>query len=213
MKGKYEWVSGPPTSKSFTTEITNSPTFETVNGRTVECQFGSLKEGEYTGPKTERFSSITLGDCFNEAGKTCQTDPELNKSVIEDVAPVEGELGVISGATSPTVGWELKGVLFVFVCGNEAKGLEVGEALTIEGAAIGVVTKKHGSDLDKMGRETRVEFEQAKGKQLPEAFEGGAAAALSTSRVKGVLPATEQTAFSATELDQYSEPLEIRTKE
>jgi len=209
--GKFEWASGPGTDKTFTAVPNHTPTFETTGGKTVQCQSGEFKGAEYTGAKTEKFSGIKLVNCVNPAGRVCQTNPE-DSSVIEDVAPVEGELGVVAGGASPTVGWDLKDVLFVFVCADEAKTLELGEDQVIEGSVIGVV-RKSASDLNKMSGETQIEFEQAGGKQLPEAFEGGAKDTLTNTRLVGTDNSTEQMGLSARESDTYGEPLEIRTVE
>ncbi len=212
--GKYEWESGPGATKTFTAEASKEPTFETVKGATVTCQSGSLKGGEYTGAKTETFSGgLALDDCVTVEGAVCTTDPE-HAGVIEDLLPIEGELGVVSGGADPTVGWELKDLALAFTCGDEVKTGEVGEAETVEGSVIGVVVKKSGSDLNRMSANTHVQFEQQSGKQLPEAFEGGAADTLSTTVVHGTgSSAQEQTGLSGTEVAEYTEDLEIRTEE
>ncbi len=212
--GKYEWESGPGATKTFTAEAANEPAFETVKGATVTCQSGQFKGAEYTGAKTEKFSGgLALDDCITAEGKVCTTDPE-HAGVIEDPLPIEGELGVVSGGADPTVGWDLKDLVFAFTCGEELKTGELGEAETIEGSVIGVVVKKSGSDLNRMSGTTRVQFEQQDGKQLPEAFEGGAKDTLSTTIVHGAgSSAQEQTGLSGTELNDYTESLEIRTEE
>jgi hypothetical protein len=212
-KGRYEWVSGVGSKDTFAAEATDSPTFTTVEGNTVECQFGAFNGGEYTGPKTEKFSSVELDDCITQAGKVCNTSPR-EAGVIKDLTPIEGELGVIAGGggSDPTVGWDLKGVLFAFVCGLEPKTGELGEELAIEGSVIGVVRKGAASDLNHMSEGTQIEYKQSAGKQLPEAFEGGAADTLTTTRLLGTVKSTEATALSGRQINKYEEPLEIRSE-
>jgi hypothetical protein len=212
--GHFEWEAGPGTTKTFTDELSGTTTVETVGGRKVlECQLGKLEGGEYTGPKTEKFSGIELSDCVNAFGKGCLTDPAEAKNGVEDLTAVEGELGVISAGATPTIGWDLKGVRFLFNCGAEPQVGVIGEQVTIEGSVIGVVSKKHGGDLNRMSETTFVPFSQAKGKQLPEAFEGASADTLTTIDVDGADSYDEQSGLASGELDRYSEPLETRSVE
>jgi hypothetical protein len=211
-KGKYEWAAGPGADDTFTAEFIEEVAFETVGGDRVECESAALEGGEYTGPKTEKFSSAVLFDCGNGTSG-CQTNP-TKPDQIEDPNTVEGELGVITGGAKPTPGWVLKGLLFAFTCGGEMT--EVESIDTIEGSVIGTVRRGilsggAASDLNKMSKGTLVAFKQKEGLQLPEAFEGAATDTLTTTRIVGLSKATEQTGVSGDELDKYGEPLEIRT--
>jgi hypothetical protein len=212
-KGKYEWAPGPGADDTFTAEAIEGVTFETVGGQRVECEGGALKGGEYTGAKTEKFSSINLDECETSTGTVCQTNPK-EVSEIEDPNTVEGELGPIGGA-KPTAGWVLKSLLFAFTCGTLP---EVESIQTIEGSVIGAVARGSlsggaSSDLDIMSTGTKVAFKQATGMQLPEAFEGGAKDTLSTTRIVGLSKSVEQTGLGGDVTEHYGEPLEIRTKE
>lgn len=213
-KGKYEWAAGPGADATFTGEFVEEVVLETVGGDKIECETAFLDGGEYTGAKTEKFSSFDLKLCETPTGKPCQTNPEETRK-IEDPTTVEGELGTISGGTKPTAGWALKSVPLTFTCGEIP---EVESVQTIEGSVIATV--RHGSltggdtsDLNKMSEGTEVAFKQTAGVQLPEAFEGGAKDTLTTTRLVGLSKSVEQTGFGGIEADFYGEPLEIRTVE
>jgi hypothetical protein len=205
-KGKYEWVEGPGAADTFTAEV-EEPLFETVGGEQVECERGFLEGGEYTGAKTEKFSSVQLVGCLTAIDTLCQTNPhEAGK--IEDPKSVEGELGTISGEKG-TAGWALKSLLFAFTCGEFP---EVEDIQTLEGSVIGAVRHGSASDLNRMGAETEIVYKQKEGTQSPEAFEGGEKETLTTTRITGVSKAVETTGLGADQLNKNGEPLEIRAK-
>jgi hypothetical protein len=211
-KGKYEWSEGPGADNTFTATVNEGWTLETVGGERVECELGHFDGGEYTGAKTEKFSGISLYACETGTGTLCmsaQKEAEHEPGRIEDLGTVEGELGTISSGAKPAVGWDLKSVPFEFVCGELP---EVESVQTVEGSVIGTVMKGADGNLNRMGEETQVNFKEAAGVQLPEAFEGGAADTLKTLRVVGASKAEEQTGLSSVETDKGAEPLEIRDK-
>jgi hypothetical protein len=209
-KGKYEWTAGPGANNTFTAE-TSEWILETQDGAKVECTEGTLKGAEFTGPKTEKFSSIELANCLTGLGKHCQTNPR-DENFIEDPTSVEGELGTIKGtAPKQTYGWDLKGVKFLFTCGTppEAEVIEL-----VEGSVIGAIKRGESSNLNVMASNTQVFYKQEEGSQLPEAFEGGSKDTLTTTAIAGASKTEEQTGLSGAQLSRnFGEPLEIKTKE
>lgn len=207
-KGKYEWTPGPGADTAVEAEI-SEPVLETTGGAKVECSFAVLNGGEITGPKTEKFSSITFSACApgGTAGdKFCETAPEKGNS-IEDLTEVTAELGPVSGGAKPMAGWDLKGVKMAYTCGpaDEVESIQL-----VEGSVIDNL-KRHSTNV--MSTSTEATYKEVMGKQLPEAFEGGTADTLKTTTVAGVSTSEEQTGLSASERETYGEPLEIRTKE
>jgi hypothetical protein len=206
-KGKYEWTPGPGAGNTIKAEL-EEPTLETVGGAKVQCGHATLNGGEYTGAKTEKFSSVLFTYCLNDIEAACQTTP-TNPAFIEDTNSVEGELGMIAKSPKPTAGWDLKGVKLVYYCGNND---EPSNFQVVEGSVIGAVARGKYSNLNQMSELTQVAFTQASGKQLPEMFEGGTASTLSTTTIDTGVPKSEQTGLSTVESGHGGEALEIRTE-
>jgi hypothetical protein len=173
-KGKYEWLPGPgPNNKFYGIANEPSPEFETTGGVKISCATVTVS-GEYTGAKSEKINKIGASGCEAGVHRPCQTNP-AKEGEIEGLAELEGELRAISKTTTkPSAGWDLKheGAIFAFQCGKPPELLNLE---TIEGpSVIGAVTNGFFSDLDKMSLYATTKFTQKAGKQIPEAFEGGA---------------------------------------
>jgi opacity protein-like surface antigen len=220
--GHYEWAPGPGEKNKFAgIDVELEPTLETVGGAKVSCSSYET-HGEYTGPTKLKVSKILLSGCAT-AGKPCQTVP-VTESVIESGGELEGELGVIANKGTPkeTVGWDLKreGIMFAFTCG---KLPELASTQTVEGSFIGPVGPGAESNLNRMSIHSLIKYKEKAGKQLPEAFEGGAKDTLTTTTITGTAKTVEQTGLitdenvtsglgEPIEKEVNQEPLEIRTK-
>jgi hypothetical protein len=217
--GKYEWLPGPgPANHFFAVADEPEPVLETVGGARIECSIMSW-EGEYTGAKSLKISKFFLQGCTSN-GKGCQQNPAKEGEI--EVTEIEGELGGLKGPKGLEAAWDLKksGTWQTFTCGTtENPTIE-----QLEGSVIGVVKKDPFGDLNRMSRESVINFVQAHGKQEPESFEGMPPDVLSTIAIK--IPSgmtTEQTGLEAlvesasglgkpVEEEQNREKLEIRTK-
>jgi hypothetical protein len=226
-KGKYGWTPGPGAADTFYDPgAGGEQVFETVDGSKLICSSIAVK-GEYTGPKTEKITSLALEDCENGTHKLCQTSPEY-MGEIKTEGTIVGELGPIAvtkkGHKKLSAGWALKPesedepIFFSYYCGNEG---EVPQAAVLEGSVIGVVAAGASSNLDRMNTESLIDFKAHEGVQLPEAFEGGAKDTLSTRAVSSGVESSEQTGLSgvqeavsgpgeAGETSADKEPLEIK---
>jgi hypothetical protein len=218
--GKYEWLPGPgPANHFFAVADEPEPVLETVGGAKIQCAIMSW-EGEYTGAKSLKISKLFLQGCSSN-GKGCQQNPAKEGEI--EVTEIEGELGGLKGPKGLEAAWDLKksGTWQTFTCGTT----ENPTVEQLEGSVIGVVTKGEGfGDLNRMSRESFINFKQTHGKQEPESFEGMPPDVLSTLEIK-IPPSmtTEQTGLSAfvesasglgkpIEEEQNREKLEIRTK-
>jgi alpha-tubulin suppressor-like RCC1 family protein len=167
-KGHFEWLPGPGPNSKFRDDL-SQPMLETVDKHKVDC-VAALLEGEYTGPKTETISHLTLDACLDVTPNTrCQSNP-LKEGVIESSVPLEGDLGFILGGEKPSVGWDLEPKppatsLVSFVCGS---GVSTA-AVALEGSVIGRLTP-----INQMVLTFELLYKQSGGKQIPELFEGGA---------------------------------------
>ncbi len=160
--------------------------------------------GEYTGPKTELLQ-LKLTGC-EEAGRGECHDEKQSAGEIA-LNPLEGELGTITVASTakkpkpPSIGSSLharggQADIASFVCGSAIN------SIVIEGAAIAVT-----APLDSMTAKFTLALAATKGKQKPEAFEGGAPASLLVSLAGG---APERAGLSVTLTASGEEPLEIK---
>jgi hypothetical protein len=116
---------------------------------------------------------------------------------------IEGTVGFINVA-KPSVGLDLAHApaLASFEC--TAPGLPGKELLTVEGSVIGQIAK-----IDEMVSGFTITFTGRGGRQIPEAFEGGATDTLLTSTVGG---SAEPSALTSVVTVSDEEPLEIKAK-
>jgi phospholipase C len=200
-KGPYEWLPGAGASR-FTVQG-GALTLETVHKAKITCT-NVAGSGEYTGPKTELLQ-LTLTGCEEASHGECHDEKQTAGEIV--LAPLEGELGTITAATTakkpkpPSIGSSLhahegQAAVASFVCGS------VANAIVLEGAAIAVTTP-----LDKMTPTFTLALAAKKGKQKPEAFEGGAVSTLLASLAGG---APERAGLSVTLTASGEEPLEIK---
>ncbi len=170
--GEYEWLPGPGGNRAFKQTMSN-PVFETVNGNKLVCAFVFV-EGEFTGPKTEKISTVVGEGCNLVGAKlSCQTSP-LEKGFIESTIPLIGDLGPIPGGINPAnphLGWDLKpesgSKIIEFGCGEGKAGVPV-DTVELQGSVIGRVIK-----TNLMQTTFTVTYKQEHGIQIPEAFIGG----------------------------------------
>jgi hypothetical protein len=178
-------------------------TLETVHKAKITCA-NVAGSGEYTGPKTELLQ-LTLTGCEEASHGECHDEKQTAGEIV--LAPLEGELGTIMAATNakkpkpPSIGSSLhahdgEADVTTFVCGS------AGNAIVVEGAAIAVTTPP-----DKMTSAFTLALAAKKGKQKPEAFEGGATSTLLASLAGG---APERAGLSVTLTSTGEEPLEIK---
>ena len=210
-KGKYEWTAGPSEEKGFESPGTQEPvTLETASGNQIACN-NSKQFGEYTGPKTAK-TELSLYECHESAsGEPCQSvkpeevPPTPQEGTIISL-PLEATLGLISGGSKPSAGWDYKpksgSALFNFECG---KTFGSGTKVTIEGSFIGQV-----KIIDRMVEEDKLIYKGSLGQQVPEMFEGGAKDTLTaTFLTSGLVMSSEAISYSGSE-EQSFEPIEIK---
>jgi Regulator of chromosome condensation (RCC1) repeat len=164
--GKYEWAAGPGPGSKFTATI-EAATVEylgrfTVRSATTFSCTGGKYEGNYSGPKT-LLANVTFTGCARVASKaSCQSEGAAPGEIKEYA--LEGELGLIKGGTTPSVGLDLRPTglsapnLAAFECG--------GSAGTLEGSVIAPLSVK-----DAMAISFALRYKGPKGVQSPEKFE------------------------------------------
>jgi phospholipase C len=200
-KGAYEWLPGAGASR-FTLGG-GALTLETAHKAKITCT-NAAGSGEYTGPKTELLH-LTLTGCEEPGHGECHDEKQTAGEIA--LSPLEGELGTIKAAAAakkpkpPSIGSSLHGargqaLVAAFVCGTAAN------QVLLEGSAIGVA-----APLDTMTRTFTLKLTATKGKQKPEAFEGGAGDALLVS-IGG--RAAERAGLSVALTGVSEEPLEVK---
>ncbi len=199
--GAFEWTPGAGASRL--TLSGGALTLETAHAGKIACTH-LAGSGEFTGAKSELLH-FTLTGCEQPGRGTCQDEDASSGEIA--LAPLEGELGTISKANSetkpPSTGTALrptagKSEVAVLECGSGASAQKV----LVEGSLIGAV-----GALDKMSSSLTLTFSAKKGKQKPEAFEGGAPDVLLASFGAG---SAERVGLSATVSASSEEPLEIK---
>jgi len=199
-KTKFEWVPGVGAKKLFTSKSKEASvvTLETVTKKAVICK-GQTGTGEYTGPKTVGAVVETLTGCELAAAK-CTTAGQAEGTV--KTVPLSGVLGISKKGTSPNkneVGNALSPTtgetVAEFSCGATS--------VAVKGHAIGAIATKNRTELV-----NSFKFQQVKGKQKPERFEGGEKLLLSSSFAK---EAFVQTGLKLESLTTSEEPIEVNT--
>lgn len=212
--GKYEFIPGAGAAPAFEGAGAESITLETVGGRKIFCPNAETK-GEYTGAKTEKLLFIAEGCEDSVLHETCQSlaseekEPKPIPGRIKS-QPLKGELGFISGkgGNRPLIGWDIKpetgSIVAAFECGPTATGTQV----QLEGSYIGQI-----KPTSKMVEEFHYKYKETKGKQQPEAFEGGEKDTLTAKFTKGLLETTtEQIGYKSSEEVITEEAYEYKTK-
>jgi hypothetical protein len=180
LEGRYHFRNG---------EI-GPTTFETTNGKKIECPGGTLETQTVDAPNRVSEMLVTFEGCESE-GRVCTSEFEAPGVIsnhlnwLEEQA-IEGEVVYLAGkgTTSPTVGLtlttEVAGQhLFTVVCENELGSVEIGGAggkkteRSKGNTVIGIV-----SPVDEMTTEYTQTFDQTAGVQEPTAAEKGKAKSL-----------------------------------
>ena len=154
-----------------------------------------------SGCKQSPASSALAADCQNIGSSNGEIESK----------ELTGELGFIKKGKTTQVGVDLKAAsesdMAMFECGgaNETtgKGTGKGRLRELQGSVIGKAAK-----LNAMVSENTTTYAVKKGKQVPEAFEGGVKDTLIT--VVGVEKAGEPTTLLTLEAIKNEEPIEIR---
>ena len=199
-KGPYNFLAGPGTAGKLTGTL-SAVTLETLGGAKITCGGGS-GQGEYTGAKTSTLT-LTLTGCERMSDREpCQSAGAGSGQIATNA--LEGELGFITSGLKTSVGLDLKHepALATFEC--TTSGLPGKELVSLEGSVIGSIKA-----IDGMVSGFTLAFKAKAGKQLPEAFEGGAKDTLTTSIVGGT---SEQTGLNATLTIADEEEFEIKAK-
>jgi hypothetical protein len=199
-KTKFEWVAGVGANNKFTSKNKEATvvTLETVTKKTVICK-GQTGTGEYTGLKTVGAVVETFTGC--ESGTSKCTTTGQAEGTVKTVA-LSGVLGIsrkgltpnkneVGNALSPTTGETVA----EFTCGTAA--------VVVKGHVIGAITTKNRTELT-----NTFKFQQAKGKQKPERFEGGEKLILTTSFEAGPFV---QSGLKLESLQTSEEPIEVNT--
>jgi len=208
---KFEWIPASATEKLAFSGSGLETTLMTAGHPTITCVATNIA-GEWTGAKT---ASITmeLQACTTPTGVQCQSGPQ-NRSEIKTL-PDEAELGFVKheeveGKLKVVVGLDLKPTpplteLAEYECTGS------GQTAHVEGSIISKLRP-----FDKMTTELNlVYFASKTGVQVPEQFEGGPNATLTTSFTSGI----EKFGPFASSLNIKSEtgknaaPLEIKAVE
>jgi hypothetical protein len=147
-------------------------TLETVARQRIVCE-SFAGSGEYTSSKAERLQ-VSFKGC-HASGIACQSAGAAAAEIV--VSALEGELGYVKQeAVPPSVGFVFRPVapqpaFATFECGAPLIGPD-----TVRGAVVGVALA-----VDRMATTRALKFSQGRGRQKPEALEGGAPALLLTS--------------------------------
>jgi hypothetical protein len=200
-KGTFEWLPGAGASKL--TLQGGALTLETVHKAKIICA-NVTGSGEYTGPKTELLH-LTLTGCEESGHGECHDEKQTSGEI--SLSTLEGALGTITQPKPakkpkpPSIGSSLRvadglSALAAFICGTAAN------QVVLEGSAIAVTTP-----ADKMTSAFTLALSAKKGKQKPEAFEGGASDVL-LATFGGA--AIERAGLSLTLTASDEEPLEIK---
>jgi hypothetical protein len=198
-KGTYNFLPGPGTAPKLSGHL-GATTLETTGKAKISCSSGA-STGEYTGAKTLTMT-VTLSGCERASNhQACQSVGGASGQIVTNA--LEGTLGFINVA-KPSVGLDLAHApaLASFEC--TAPGLPGKELLTVEGSVIGQIAK-----IDEMVSAFTITFTGRAGRQIPEAFEGGATDTLLTSTVGG---SSEPSALTSVVTVSDEEPLEIKAK-
>jgi hypothetical protein len=198
-KGAYNFLPGPGAAPKLAGRL-GVTTLETTGKAKITCSSGT-SSGEYTAAKTLTMT-LTLSGCERASNhQPCQSVGGASGQIVTNA--LEGTLGFINIA-KPSVGLDLarQPALATFEC--TAPGLPGKELLTVEGSVIGQIAK-----LDEMVAGFTITYAGRAGRQVPEAFEGGATDTLLTSTVGG---ASEPSALTSTVTVSDEEPLEIKAK-
>jgi hypothetical protein len=170
--GGYEWTA--PSRADF--DFTSGPArFATAMGLTVSCAASTTLQGEYSNGQTAAIE-LTFTGCSisGPIGGQCQSGGAAVGEIVS--SPLQGTLGVISGAPKLAVGIVIKPTsgpeLMTFKCGSNQ--------LAVTGAVIARATKP-----DKMSVAFKLRLAASKGTQKPQALEGGDVEALSLSSENG----------------------------
>ncbi len=195
--GSYEWAFEPGSARAFTFK-NGSATLETVSGALITC-LENTYSGEYTGSKTA-LVNLKLTGCepTNRFGIKCQSQGAQAGEV--DFNTLEGNLGYIQNGLEPTVGLALTPTV---ADGSYVAQFHCGEVpISITGGVIAAY-----APVNKMVATFTVSLKQTKGKQTPEALEGGSPELL--SMIVGA-SAPEQMGLKAADKVTNQESLEIK---
>jgi hypothetical protein len=192
--GKYYWQPWPASEDRFYASG-GATTFETVGKAVMKCS-ESRYTGEYSSSQAVTASATFVGcEVAGVFGGKCQSENAQPGEVA--TSPLEGRLAMIKGGATPSVGWELQPtsgpVLASFACGESR--------VSMTGSVIASVTA-----IDKMTATLSLRYTASKGKQAPEAFEGGAKNTLSFVSKS----AEEQVGLTATSTLTNEESIEIK---
>jgi hypothetical protein len=195
--GKFEWEPGPGPNPGFTSTA-EAAVLETVGKTSLRCHASTAK-GEFTGPRTD-IATITFTGCElgSLSGIPCQSPGAREGEVL--TSQLEGGIGFISGGgtTKPVVGMRLAPA-----AGAEFASVECsGTVVAVSGSVVGTVT----GAIDKMTLATWLKLKASKGKQIPEALEGGPTSVLRTA----VGAEGEQAGLTTSESDTNEEPIEVK---
>jgi outer membrane protein assembly factor BamB len=194
--GRYEWqpLSGPRRHFAAASRITQ---LTTAAGVIVTCRH-TVYAGEYTGLRTGTAAEVLTG-CQGRApaATQCQTQGASPGEI--RTGALEGELGFVSGGSSPVVGWDLKPIppasgVMSFNCGQAA--------FSVTGSVIARLTT-----IDRMTPRLKLKYVAAGGEQIPQQFEGGAKDTLTLVPSVG---SPERVGLTATIPVGNGSPLEIK---
>lgn len=190
--GGYEWYTEEQaregrglTGYNFGGGQIGPTTFETTNGKTIQCSEGELQQLQIRGPKSVGEILIFLYGCESE-GQVCSGEFEEYGSINDfqqwlEGEALKGELVDLAGrkTSTPTVGLTLTSFnagtpLFTVVCEGSLGSVRIG------GAGGKKTEKSKGnavisliSPVDQMTREYTQTFTQAAGVQEPATTEKG----------------------------------------
>jgi hypothetical protein len=196
--GSFEWLPGV-VNKGFTTSAGETK-LQTVSKAKVTCASES-GSGKYSGPKKVTGVSMAFTGCVGPGAAKCTTAGAGEGELV--TKPLEGELGVISEGFAN--GKEFRKVgLDLFPVGHAGSFIEFncgGTAQVIRGSVIGTVTS------GKMSLALTQAFKAAKGKQVPDRFEGEPVDVLESSTGGG---AFEQDGLTLKATQKSEEAVEVK---
>jgi hypothetical protein len=196
---EYGWNSSAATGDTFTTtrDVTSVPTLETTSLRKLTCT-AEEGAGEISGAKTVRNVTMNFNGC-EMGGVPCQNGPPGEISTTK----LDGELGVEKT-----------------VAGEEGKKNKIGEDLKPESGTVleefqcaGLKGVVRGSVISPVKTNSMLtseahKFNESKGKQKPEKFEGLPKDTLESSSAGGPF---EQTGWAMILSEQFRGAVEVNS--
>jgi probable HAF family extracellular repeat protein len=192
--GKFEWQPWPTQRNDYSFR-NGAAKLETTGKTTITCTENTLR-GDYTGSETASMF-LRLGGCelHGRPNTICQSTDAGAGEIVSD--ELHAELGFITAATKPTVGWAIHPAIGTTIATFECDSTQ----FVLAGRVVATVAK-----LDKMVAAFTLKFKATKGKQEPESLLSVSSETLHLEAPE----ATEQAGLTAADSISGEEAFEIK---